>query len=178
MDKILENLSSTLRALKSKYPAAGASGGGGFIHNNKHKPLDARSDDDETVGTEENNDARKAVSLPSASGSGSMIMGRGWLRYPGWVMGYGRKKWAHHFLVRCALLVVVVLIGLSIVDWLEQRRVISAITGLRGLTPSQTAALKKRTWKHYFISQGIRALLVSVVVIVVLCLWMDPSTIP
>ena len=174
MDKILENLSSTLRALKSKYPAAGALGGGGGL-NPKNKSLEVRSDDDETVGTEENDGNPGTIHKTGGASSPSLS---GWLRYPGWVMGYGRKKWVHHFLVRCALLVVVVLIGLSIVDWLEQRRVISAITGLRGLTPSQTAALKKRTWKHYFMSQGIRALLVSVVVIVVLCLWMDPSTIP
>ena len=178
MEKILDNLSSTLQTLKSRYARDNGGGGGG---GGGGSTIGKRDHDDEMLGEKSSSDndhndhndrTRSAVSGISSS------LRKGWLRYPGWSVGYGRKKWIYHFVVRCVLFVVAVMVGLSIMDWVEQRRVIQAITGLRGLTPSQTEALKKRTWKKYFIYQGIRSLMVSMVLIIVLCLWMDPLTIP
>ena len=173
MEKILDNLSSTLQTLKSRYARDGGGGGGGST-------VGKRDHDDEMLGEKDSsdNDHNDRTRSGSVAVSGISSLRKGWLRYPGWWSVHGRKKWIFHFGVRCVLLVLVVMVGLCIMDWVEQRRVIQAVTGLRGLTPSQTEALKKRTWKKYFIYQGIRSLMVSMVVIVVLCLWMDPLTIP
>lgn len=175
MENILNNLSSTLHTLKSRYArdnGGGGGGGGSTVGKRDH-------DDDEMLGEKgssendhnDHNDRSRSVVSESS-------LRKGWLRYPGWWTVHGRKKWVYHFGIRCVLLFLVILVGLSIMDWVEQRRVIQAVTGLRGLTPSQTEALKKRTWKKYFMYQGIRSLMVSMVIIVVLCLWMDPLTIP
>jgi len=173
MEKIIENLSNTLQQLKSNSGSSSSVGGGGGGGGGM---------DDRPTYEEIRDDERLSNGMRMAStsgGGGSKDVATSMKR--GWLLGYSRvnnNMFFHHFWVRSLILGMVMLTVLCVFDWLEQRRVVKVIMGQRGLSTAQSAALRSRSWKQFFVHNGTKTLCLGAASILIMFLWLDIKTCP
>jgi len=175
MEKIIENLSNTLQQLKSNSGSSSV-GGGGCGGMDDNRPTYEEIRDDERLS----NGIRMATTGGGGGGGGSKDVTTTMKR--GWLLGYSRvtnnNMLFHHFWVRSLILGVVMLIVLCVFDWLEQRRLVKVIMGQRGLSTAQSAALRSRSWKQFFVHNGTKTLCLGGASILIMFLWLDIKTCP
>ena len=93
-------------------------------------------------------------------------------------MGYplfsARYKFLHHYLFRCLMMVIFLVMVMVLLEWSIRRKLVST-GGSRNIRSERQVG---RTWKKFWIEMVWKALLVTVMINVILFMYLDLQTIP
>jgi len=93
------------------------------------------------------------------------------MRYP---LFSARYKFLHHYLFRCLMMVIFLVMVMVLLEWSIRRKLVST-GGSRNIRSERQVG---RTWKKFWIEMVWKALLVTVMINIILFMYLDLQTIP